>query len=968
MFTNFKLAFFFAFCTLFLYGQKGAFYIHYSTNKGLPSSVIYNLHIDKEGRLLMATEKGLYRYNGIQYTRFNCSTALTKEITDIVSGADGTILMHNFSGQIFTLKNDSLTEIIFEQQPKEIQNIKLYDSLLYLFSPKCTYTYRLKTRRLICRYDITHYNSDIIDAIKPNSSDEYINLTDSNLLIIRNNATTVIRTGKTKNLVATNSALYLMPYMGTSNKMYTIINDQCKVAGHLPFKQNPIVINTNLINGRFYITSQNGISVYDPANPQNSELWFEGEKTSDIKQDKEGNFWISTVGNGLFMIPGSSMFELSQTPCISIARGPANTLLYGDIKGAIHQINQEGELIKTYQPQNNMIEASFVWYDEKAGRIYSNTSVFDPEKGLMANQNHKQVDYCKNITRDSAGNYWLAKPYALMFVNQNKELEKRGASYALANPMLSNQVQIRNVRARHVAISPINQLAYASFIDGLYVINRDKSYRELKAKDGQHYQVKHFCFYKNRLYLGTLNKGVVVLENDKEVACIAQNNGLLSNTVLKIIPHENEIYVLTDEGLNKLGINSYHVENLTATLRLSSINIRDLAVINHILYLASDEGLIKINPKNKPKILPVILLKGIYSDSAFLPGQAYPEIPFSKHNIQIRFEPVTFNTFGSFYIQYKLEVDGEQHNNWNTLNAHAESVNLPNLAAGNYLFSIRIVVPQSNSYSTIKSVNFNIAQAWYRSGWAIAFILLSISILFILILVVRNRKQRIKQQEELNKQTLKKELAESKLMALRARMNPHFMYNVLNSIQSLVYSNRLTDANHYLSKYADLMRKYLEQSGKDLISIKEECDALQDYLELEKLRFEDSFTFEINIAPEIDIRQTFIPPLLIQPFVENSIRHGLLHKEGKKCLYTKFHYQEQQLIISIEDNGIGLSKSAEINARRSDKPKSFATGAIQQKLNLMNKHRQKPVSISYYEKINLNDTGTIITITIPEQL
>jgi LytS/YehU family sensor histidine kinase len=214
---------------------------------------------------------------------------------------------------------------------------------------------------------------------------------------------------------------------------------------------------------------------------------------------------------------------------------------------------------------------------------------------------------------------------------------------------------------------------------------------------------------------------------------------------------------------------------------------------------------------------------------------------------------------------------------------------------------------------------------------------------------------------------LEKNLNQSKLKAIKSQMNPHFFYNALNTIQSFILSNDKKQAINYLSKFSNLTRTILEMTEKETISIAEEVKTLGLYLDIEKARFEEDFTYKIDIDTAIDAENNKIPTMLLQPYVENAVKHGLLHKQGKKIVTISFKKEAEHLIVSVEDNGIGRQKSAELNAIKNKNHISFATEAIQNRVNLLNQYNQKNISIQYIDKTNLGNqsTGTIVVFEIP---
>jgi LytS/YehU family sensor histidine kinase len=222
-----------------------------------------------------------------------------------------------------------------------------------------------------------------------------------------------------------------------------------------------------------------------------------------------------------------------------------------------------------------------------------------------------------------------------------------------------------------------------------------------------------------------------------------------------------------------------------------------------------------------------------------------------------------------------------------------------------------------------------------------------------------NSKRRI---TEMNHQ-----LSEMTQQNLRQQMNPHFIFNTLNSIQYYMYQHDKISTNNYLTKFSSLMRKILENSQHTSIAIKDELDAIQLYLELETLRFKEKFDYEIHVDEDIDTLLYKIPTMLIQPYVENAIGHGLIHKEGKGFLKIEFALHDSFINCSIEDNGIGREAAMEIRKNRNNNHNSLGTRIAEARLNLVNSLYSKTMKIRYTDL--KDDTGhpagTHVEIQIP---
>lgn len=248
-----------------------------------------------------------------------------------------------------------------------------------------------------------------------------------------------------------------------------------------------------------------------------------------------------------------------------------------------------------------------------------------------------------------------------------------------------------------------------------------------------------------------------------------------------------------------------------------------------------------------------------------------------------------------------------------------------------------------------------------RHSQLLIFTLLGSLLIIGLILVIYNRSQVKK------RLTLEKELAEYEQKALHLQMNPHFVFNCLGSISSFIVQNGTDQALKYLAKFSKLMRLTLEYSKGSLIPIDKEIESLENYLELEQLRFHNKFDFTIHATDKVEFNMG-IPPLLIQPFVENAILHGLVPKESKGSLHVEFDVQHNQLICTVTDNGIGITQSQKIKAQSMQAHKSMALEITRKRLEIMEATIAQAAQIEINELTNLTEVlGTQVRLRLPIQ-
>jgi LytS/YehU family sensor histidine kinase len=238
----------------------------------------------------------------------------------------------------------------------------------------------------------------------------------------------------------------------------------------------------------------------------------------------------------------------------------------------------------------------------------------------------------------------------------------------------------------------------------------------------------------------------------------------------------------------------------------------------------------------------------------------------------------------------------------------------------------------------------------------------------VIIYAVKFRIKRLKKELAIKQSTLllEKELDKSTLLGIKAQMNPHFIFNALNTIQSYIYMNDKRSAGIYISKFSDLTRSILDMSNKEFITLHEEVNALEIYLSLEKMRFEDSFDYSINVSSQLNKESIQIPSMLIQPYVENAIKHGLLHRKNNRILKLFFEKKGNYLEIIVDDNGIGRKQSEEKNKNNQRKHQSFAMEANKKRLDILQQHFSD-INLQFIDKQSpLGEAeGTKVIITLP---
>ncbi len=294
--------------------------------------------------------------------------------------------------------------------------------------------------------------------------------------------------------------------------------------------------------------------------------------------------------------------------------------------------------------------------------------------------------------------------------------------------------------------------------------------------------------------------------------------------------------------------------------------------------------------------------------------------------LQIEFAAIDLSR--PFAHQYTYRILGRD-SAWHTL-GQERSVQFASLEPGEYQVEFRSV-RGGRALDNVKRITFIITPPWYRTVLAqIMAILLVILAVFILFRI----RLRSVRKEERRKAAFQKQLAEVEMHALRAQMNPHFLFNSLNSIKYYAMTKTPRETADYLGTFAMLIRRILQNSREDLVPLKDELEALRLYIEIESLRLEHKFDHHIRVAEDIDPEQLRLPPMLVQPYVENAIWHGLMNKVERGTLAVDISTDREELRIVIEDDGVGRAKAEEIKNKTAHRERSFGMRITAERMEL----------------------------------
>lgn len=443
---------------------------------------------------------------------------------------------------------------------------------------------------------------------------------------------------------------------------------------------------------------------------------------------------------------------------------------------------------------------------------------------------------------------------------------------------------------------------------------------------------------------------MLVWDGDTTLQKIDKKAGLISNVIEELTVNENgQIYVSSFSGVSILSPTershagqSYEIRNYTEAHGLPSNEVFDIDYYGDTIYVATRNGLAKlqiVDTVQQVSKTPIIE-KVTVNDSVFNVSSSLPLFKHFQNNLKINYKTIDHSALGN--IEYRYKVNEED---WKE--TRETSLSFINLPPDRY----NIEIQSKNidgKWSPSCPLSIGIKKPWWKQMWFLVFFLFSF--LWSVYYVYRRRIDSIRQESQ-----IKEDVRDLERQALQAQMNPHFIFNCLNAIQNYIMSNNKTEAMEYLSMFARLIRQSLDASSQNKIALDLEIRMLKNYLELEKMRFKSRFEYKIEMPNYLDIDDIEIPPLLIQPFVENAVLYGMKPRKDGGLIVITFKKLEDYLKVQIIDNGSGIKEESLSSNRR-----SYGIGITQKRLAHINSYQ----GTEYDLDIKSSGDGTRVNITI----
>lgn len=950
---------------------------------GLPDYEIYDVLEDREGYIWIAANKGLYRYDGKIFEHFKHPEKRGLSVFGLTLDDKGRVWCNNISGQFFYVEKDELNLFIDikENIKAKLPEFTVSKNELIIFTENGVIKISLKSKKKSILNDIninsTIYNSPFYFKSTLYFSHGY------NLVTIENNFFKHIASfenlilGENFKIAQTKvNDKILFAYSSKKLHFQFYANNKWITVSTPESLKNVHVNNMYFKEDRLWIASTKGVFIYQIIANQ---LKFESsiiqdQNATNIIQDQYQNYWISTLNSGIYIVPNINITKSSSLDGKKVTDFEylnEKTLLFGTYDGKVGWLNIE-TLHTTFFSLENESKVSKVVYDKRRNQVYISQEnlgyVWDLETAKIHVAAQLSLAKSMSIQEDILifGTYNKSVQFALESSKEDHN-ENRLIIPKFTNQSFKfNETLIRNKRT-YTAVSNGNNY-WVGYVDGLYFYDSSKQFSSIQYKNKPIFAIDLEVDESDSAWVSTFENGLFQVNKDKIVKSFTSTNGLLSNYLGKIENDDNYLWIITDSGVQRYNKKTNKFYNLLKSDGLETYDYLDIQEVGDYLFLSSSKGISRIHKEKsfKEKSTPNIFLTGIEVNGISIPISNKYELDFNKSSIKISFNVTGFQK--ETFVDYEYRLLPIQ-NDWQNVEKGLDFLRYNSLSVGEYIFEIR-AKNKNGTASKLKKIALTVNAPFWQKWWFYLIISGLIIAISWLVLIQKSRKKEQEQRLQIQNAKSEQELLFSQLENLRSQMNPHFIFNALNSIQEYIMINDKNLASTYLVKFSRLIRMYLNHSRSQEIALKDEILALQLYLDLEKDRFADTLDFSINIEPNLLNQNFYVPSLFIQPYVENAIKHGLLHKHKDRILKVLFYIQNENLICEVEDNGIGRIEAQKIKYKRQENHQSFATSANEKRVVLLNKMRENKIKVSVedlYSSLNIA-SGTKVLIEIPIEL
>jgi len=929
--------------------QPAYFILGESQFKGVQ---VYDVVQDHDLNYWFATNEGLYFFNHYTYEKIECDKAKSNSVFNFVINKNGIIYCHNLNNQVFQIKNKSCTlfyELANDEANSDINLSVTENNELVVGSRKLILLN--EQGAVLDRFGVgPHYLGP------PYNSGEqgiiyHLGASDS-LLVLNNKQATRRRLEFVNDIKIGNDVLKIFNHHSKSyalnlhSKALFAFNPETFALTALPkntiFERSESVRLYSTNNELWIAGTLPGVVMLNEAFASvKLNLLYEDYFISDVYKDREGNILLSTFDKGILVIPDMQIPDVIQSfkddPVTALFFDNELGLLLGSSKGRLMSyrntvfttLNDKGKRpIERLYGQTNF---PFILFDDGYIRAYN-----------------KQTKKISDVYGASLKDAVIASD-KLIYLGTNIGIVK--CEWNGGSKFNCTVLKNFNFRVYSMALNPETGVLYAATSNGLFYIGANGQGEKIIYNKEPLFP--NTLYYNNsKIYATNKKDGLLIIEGDHVSASLFPVVNGQTEILSKFIIHNNTLIAKSPKGLFQFDLSGKLLNALSISQGLSSNRIIDLALEGDQLWVSHTNGVqqINLNTLQQKSTKPEIRLTGILVNDNTPDSTTNGEFKTYQRKIEFVIASPTLRNRENIRYHHKLEGNDSR---WTINDYESNKITYNALAPGSYTFFVK--AEKQGVFSEAIAYPFSIAAPFYAHWWFIALAM----VLFLMIVYSIYRWQlniQRKKSQQIN------ELNASKLTAIQSQMNPHFIFNSLNSIQDLILKGDVEHSYSYITTFSNLVRRTLSYSDKDFIDFEQEIKLIELYLSLEKLRFKKDLNYTINTNNIGDLQ---IPPMLIQPFIENALVHGLLHKEGTKQLSISFHLNEV-LTCTIEDNGVGREKSKAIKQRQRADHESFAGKAIDKRFEILSNVFVGDFGIVYEDLHDNNEAaGTRVILRMP---
>lgn len=940
------------------FAGNNPFLKHYGIPEGLLTQTVYHVSQDRQGFLWFSTDAGVVRYNGAVFRNFRKKDGLTdKEILRTQEDSQGRLWIFSFNGN---LHFHSGNKIYSRANTGFLAEIDSRDFFVGFFENNTGSLYFYNSHGLIYCLDkdnvVTKYDYPAVGRLY-----YIVDTPEGNILFITQQG--IWSSGKIESPPVLKRQLEILNVFAGSGTSYWVLIASGELIQFTGEKQQSVISNplfnrkliTALIDksGLLWLgTFDQGVQCLDG---NRTLLTLPVKQSQMIFQDRDKNVWITSMDNGIDKIhPGfTNVRHLS----VSDFGGSEITAIYSkgqkDVwvsNGSSVYYYDGGEIHNFYRSPGSLSNDILVEFGNQLLLGKRNDGIFSVR--LLPGTDHPVP-----------GEQKLFNPFIKGFaISANR---KELCLLHINNLFLYRANQPENTR--NIKGSERIYSAYYNRNDRLILNMADiistpageglDSFAELKRFFGKRID-SHAVISSEAEVFNIEGDSIWMITDNRQINLSSRMNYAVSHPIIKMFYHFPHLYFTTRSRIYRVEIPANYTANKeieVQSIETEFSSISDALMQNDTLFIASKEGLTLISPGEFGQSSRNILtpyFTNVQAKEKNLDFNSGKKIVLKGNNsIHIDFDAINFS--GSPTI-FKYKLSGIE-SNWNS--GQETTVVYKNLTPGIYTFRLR-AGSFGSEWSDEASLAFQIKPALYqRTGFIISAILAIVALIY---LASQYYIRRLRKSQE-----LKSKLITYEQKALQSMMNPHFIFNSLGSIQNYLLQNKANEASLYLSQFARLIRQNLNSANTPFISLEDETDRLMNYLSLERLRLDNKFEFRIALDPEIEADDVLIPSMVIQPFVENAVWHGIspMNESGLIAITVNLE-SENSLMVTVEDNGIGMKQSQQYFAKADHI--SIGMETTQKRLNLICRQYKLYFEIHFSEsQPGRANPGTRVKFIIP---